>query len=53
MHRYNVDEDSIIMAMSYDGNYYVFNMYDKALRNIRMPCQADVEDLCRRSTKAI
>ena len=40
MHRYNVDEDSIFMVMSYDGNYYICNTCDKALRNNRMPCQA-------------
>ena len=40
MHKYNFDEDSIVMVMSYDGNYYICNMYDKALQNNRMPCQA-------------
>ena len=44
MHRYNVDENSIFMMMSYDGNYYTCNTCDKAFRNNRMPCQA-VEDL--------
>ena len=37
MRRYNVDEDSIFMVMSYDGNYYICNTCDKALRNNRMP----------------
>ena len=40
MHKYNFDEDSIVMVMSYDGNYYICNMYDKALQNNRMPYQA-------------
>ena len=40
MHGYNFDEDSIFMVMSYDGNYYICNTCDKALRNNRMPCQA-------------
>ena len=40
MRRYNVDEDSIFMVMSYDGNYYLCNTCDKALRNNRIPCQA-------------
>ena len=40
MHRYTVDEDSIFMVMSYDGNYYISNTCDKALRNKRMLCQA-------------
>ena len=39
MHRYNVDENSIFKVMSYDGNYYICNTCDKALRNNRMPCQ--------------
>ena len=40
MRRYNVDEDSIFMVMSYDGNHYICNMCHKAMRNNRMPCQA-------------
>ena len=28
------------MVMSYDGNHYICNTCDKALRNNRMPCQA-------------
>ena len=39
MYRYNVDENSIFMVMSYDGNYYICNTCDKVLRNIRMPFQ--------------
>ena len=39
IHRYNVDENSIFMVMSYDDNYYICNMYDKALQNNRMLCQ--------------
>ena len=33
MDRYNVDEDSILIVMSYDGNFYICNTCDKALRN--------------------
>ena len=40
MHRYNVDEDSIFMVMSYDGNYYICDTCDKALQNNRMQFQA-------------
>ena len=40
MHGYNFDEDSIFIVMSYDGNYYICNTCDKALRSKRMPCQA-------------
>ena len=39
MHRYNVDEGSIFMLMSYDGSYYICNTYDKVLRNNKMPYQ--------------
>ena len=39
MNRYNVDEDSIFMVMSRDGNHYVCNTCDKALQNNRIPCQ--------------
>ena len=39
MNRYNVDEDSIFMVMSCDGNHYICNTCDKALQNNRMPCQ--------------
>ena len=35
MDRYNVDEDSIFIVMSYDGNFYICNTCD----NNRMPCQ--------------
>ena len=52
MHRYNVDEDSIFLVMSYDGNFYIFNICHKALRNNRMPVSCK-EVICRRSTKAI
>ena len=37
MYRYNVAEDFTFMVMSYDGNYYICNTCDKALRNNRMP----------------
>ena len=39
MHRYNGDTNSIFIVMSYDGNYYICNRCDKALRKDRMPCQ--------------
>ena len=50
MHRYNVDDGSIFMLMSYDGSCYICNTYDKVLRNNKMPYQAvanklSVEDL--------
>ena len=45
MHRHNVDEDSIFMVMSYDGNYYICNTCDKALQNNRMPCQGVANNL--------
>ena len=52
MNRYSVDEDSIFMVMSCDGNHYICNTCDKALQNNRMPCQAVanklfVEDLLK------
>ena len=40
MHKYNVDEDSIFMVMSYDGSYYICNTCDKVLQKNRIPCQA-------------
>ena len=50
MHRYNVDDGSIFMLMSYDGSCYICNTYDKVLRNNKMPYRAvanklSVEDL--------
>ena len=44
MCRYNVDEDSIFMVMSNDGNYYICNTCDKTPRNNRMPCQVGAND---------
>ena len=44
MCRYNVDEDSIFMVMSNDGNYYICNTCDKTSRNNRMPCQVGAND---------
>ena len=51
MCRYNVDEDSTFMVMSYDVNYYICNTCDKALRNNRMPFanKLFVEDLPKKS----
>ena len=39
MDRYNIDEDSIFIVMSYDADFYICNTCDKALQNNRMPCQ--------------
>ena len=45
MCRYNVDEDSIFMVMSNDGNYYICNTSGKTLQNNRMPYQVVANDL--------
>ena len=39
MHRYDVNEESIFMVMSYDGNYYICNTCDKALQSNRTSSQ--------------
>ena len=39
MDRYNIDEDSIFIVMSYDADFYICNTCDKELQNNRMSCQ--------------
>ena len=35
----SVDEEVILMVNSYDGNYYICNTCDNALRKNKMPCR--------------
>ena len=51
MDRYNVDEDSILIGMSYDGNFYICNTCD--CETIECHVRELQQVICRKSTKAI